>query len=161
MIAVTASGALEYGPAIRVNCVAPGFIRTALTTIWDQYPDAFEPIKASIPLGRIGEAEEIAEVVAFLCSDAASYVTGQTIVVDGGLSLPQAGTDGAVARLRVVERAIAVRHGDVARNNGANRTLRHCSDMIAVNSASASNAGGPSTSTTTSRSPAVKRNGAS
>ncbi len=99
VIALTASGALEYGPAIRVNCVAPGFIRTALTAIWDQYPDAFEPIKASIPLGRIGEAEEIAEVVAFLCSDAASYVTGQTIVVDGGLSLPQAGTDGALARL--------------------------------------------------------------
>ena len=52
------------------------------------------------PLGRIGDAEEVAEVIAFLCSDAASYVTGHTIVVDGGLSLPQAGTDAALAKPR-------------------------------------------------------------
>jgi NAD(P)-dependent dehydrogenase (short-subunit alcohol dehydrogenase family) len=99
VIALTASGALEYGPTIRVNCVAPGFIRTALTAIWDEYPDAFAPISAAIPLGRIGDAEEVAEVIAFLCSDAAAYVTGHTLVVDGGLSLPQAGTDAALARL--------------------------------------------------------------
>ena len=99
VIALTASGALEYGPTIRVNCVAPGFIRTPLTAIWDDHPDAFAPIADAIPAGRLGTAEEVAEVIAFLCSDAASYVTGQTIVVDGGLSLPQAGTDGALARL--------------------------------------------------------------
>jgi NAD(P)-dependent dehydrogenase (short-subunit alcohol dehydrogenase family) len=98
-IALTASGALEYGPTIRVNCVAPGFIRTPLTAIWDDHPDAFAPIGEAIPLGRIGEAEEVADVIAFLCSDAAAYVTGHTLVVDGGLSLPQAGTDAALARL--------------------------------------------------------------
>jgi NAD(P)-dependent dehydrogenase (short-subunit alcohol dehydrogenase family) len=99
VIALTASGALEYGPTIRVNCVAPGFIRTPLTAIWDEHPDAFAPIGEAIPLGRIGDAEEVAEVIAFLCSDAAAYVTGHTLVVDGGLSLPQAGTDAALARL--------------------------------------------------------------
>jgi NAD(P)-dependent dehydrogenase (short-subunit alcohol dehydrogenase family) len=99
VIALTSSGALEYGPTIRVNCVAPGFIRTPLTAIWDEYPDAFAPISGSIPLGRIGDADEVAEVIAFLCSDAAAYVTGHTLVVDGGLSLPQAGTDAALARL--------------------------------------------------------------
>jgi NAD(P)-dependent dehydrogenase (short-subunit alcohol dehydrogenase family) len=99
VIALTKSGALEYGPAVRVNCVAPGFVRTALTAIWDDHPDAFAPIRGAIPLQRIGEAEEIAELIAFLCSDRASYITGQTIVIDGGLSLPQAGTDAALARL--------------------------------------------------------------
>jgi NAD(P)-dependent dehydrogenase (short-subunit alcohol dehydrogenase family) len=99
VIALTASGALEYGPTIRVNCVAPGFIRTALTAIWDDHPDAFAPIGEAIPLRRIGTAEEVAEVIAFLCSDAAAYVTGHTVVVDGGLSLSQAGTDAALARL--------------------------------------------------------------
>jgi NAD(P)-dependent dehydrogenase (short-subunit alcohol dehydrogenase family) len=99
VIALTASGALEYGPAIRVNCVAPGFIRTPLTAIWDSHPEAFAPIGDAIPLGRIGEADEVAEVVAFLCSDAAAYVTGHTLVVDGGLSLPQAGTDAGLSRL--------------------------------------------------------------
>jgi NAD(P)-dependent dehydrogenase (short-subunit alcohol dehydrogenase family) len=99
VVALTANAALEYGPTIRVNCVAPGFIRTPLTAIWDDHPAAFAPITEAIPLGRIGEAEEVAEVVAFLCSDAAAYVTGHTLIVDGGLSLPQAGTDAALARL--------------------------------------------------------------
>ena len=99
VIALTASGALEYGPTIRVNCVAPGFIRTPLTAIWDSHPDAFAPIGEAIPLGRIGEADEVADVIAFLCSDAAAYVTGHTLVVDGGLSLPQAGTDAGLSRL--------------------------------------------------------------
>jgi NAD(P)-dependent dehydrogenase (short-subunit alcohol dehydrogenase family) len=99
VIALTKSGALEYGPAVRVNCVAPGFVRTPLTAIWDDHPDAFAPIRESIPLKRIGDAHEIAELVAFLCSDRASYITGQTIVIDGGLSLPQAGTDAALAKL--------------------------------------------------------------
>ncbi|HWS47851.1 MAG TPA: SDR family NAD(P)-dependent oxidoreductase [Acidimicrobiia bacterium] len=99
VIALTKSGALEYGPAIRVNCVAPGHVRTPLTAVWEQFPDAFAPIADAIPLRRIGEAGEIAEVILFLASDRASYVTGHTIVADGGISLPQAGTDAALAAL--------------------------------------------------------------
>jgi NAD(P)-dependent dehydrogenase (short-subunit alcohol dehydrogenase family) len=99
VIALTKSGALEYGPAVRVNCVAPGHVRTPLTIVWEQMPEAFAPIADAIPLGRIGEADEIAEVILFLASDRSSYVTGQTLVVDGGAMLPQAGTDAALAKL--------------------------------------------------------------
>jgi NAD(P)-dependent dehydrogenase (short-subunit alcohol dehydrogenase family) len=99
VIALTKSGALEYGPTIRVNCVAPGQVRTPMTAVWEQMPEAFAPIVEAIPLKRIGEAEEIAEVILFLASDRASYVTGQTLVVDGGAMLPQAGTDAALAQL--------------------------------------------------------------
>jgi NAD(P)-dependent dehydrogenase (short-subunit alcohol dehydrogenase family) len=99
VIALTKSGALEYGPTIRVNCVAPGHVRTPMTAVWEQMPDAFEPIAEAIPLGRIGEADEIAEVILFLASDRASYVTGHTLVVDGGGILPQAGTDAALAKV--------------------------------------------------------------
>jgi NAD(P)-dependent dehydrogenase (short-subunit alcohol dehydrogenase family) len=99
VIALTKSGALEYGPTVRVNCVAPGQVRTPMTAVWEQMPEAFEPIAEAIPLKRIGEAEEIAEVILFLASDRSSYVTGHTIVVDGGAMLPQAGTDAALAKL--------------------------------------------------------------
>jgi NAD(P)-dependent dehydrogenase (short-subunit alcohol dehydrogenase family) len=99
VVALTKSGALEYGPNVRVNCVAPGHVRTPLTAAWEQFPDVFDPVARSIPLGRIGRADEIAEVVLFLVSARSSYITGQTLVVDGGISLPQAGTDVALARL--------------------------------------------------------------
>ena len=99
VIALTKSAALEYGPTIRVNCVAPGHVRTPLTAVWEHMPDAFAPIREAIPLGRIGEADEIAEVILFLASDRSSYVTGQTLAADGGIGLPQAGTDAALARL--------------------------------------------------------------
>ena len=99
VISLTKSGALEYGPTVRVNCVAPGHIRTPLTAVWDQMPDTFEPIAQSIPLGRIGEADEVAELILFLASDRSSYITGQTFVIDGGAILPQAGTDAALKRV--------------------------------------------------------------
>jgi len=99
VIALTKSGALEYGPAVRVNCVAPGHVRTPLTSAFDAMPEVFEPVAHALPLKRMGEADEIARVILFLASDASSYVTGQTIVVDGGASLPQAGTDVALTQL--------------------------------------------------------------
>lgn len=68
---------------IRVNAVAPGFIETAMT---DGIPEKIrEGMIASIPMGRMGQPEDIAGAVCFLASDDASYITGQVLVVDGGL----------------------------------------------------------------------------
>jgi 3-oxoacyl-[acyl-carrier protein] reductase len=70
-----------YG--IRVNAVAPGLIDTDMTAVLRQ--DYKEGLVKNIPLGRFGRAEDVAGVVKFLLSDAANFITGQTIVVDGGL----------------------------------------------------------------------------
>ncbi len=93
--ALTATAALEYGPTIRVNAVSPGMILTALTEPWFEFlPHEVDRFLRTTPLGRIGEPEDIADVVVFLCSDAARFVTGQNIVVDGGLTLHGSGVDG-------------------------------------------------------------------
>ncbi len=93
--AITASAALEYGPSIRVNSVAPGMIRTALTApLLSLLPHEQERYERTTPVGRIGEPEDIADVVVFLCSDLARFVTGQTVVVDGGMTLHGSGVDG-------------------------------------------------------------------
>ncbi len=84
LLALAKSVAKELGSRnIRVNAVAPGLIETAMT---EKMPDAAKEmlIKQSA-LGRAGKPEDVGGVVAFLCSDAAAYVTGQTIVVDGGV----------------------------------------------------------------------------
>ena len=72
---------------VRVNGVAPGYIRTAqlLSEEHSLGPEGAEAAGAFIPMGRIGEPEEIADVIVFLASDSARYVTGQVVVVDGGL----------------------------------------------------------------------------
>jgi NAD(P)-dependent dehydrogenase (short-subunit alcohol dehydrogenase family) len=94
VIALTRSAALEYGPdGIRVNCVSPGFIRTPLTELAWSMPEHVVAIEAGTPLGRAGTAEEVADVVVFLASDLASYVTGQNLLVDGGSVLPSAQMD--------------------------------------------------------------------
>ena len=68
---------------ITINCVAPGFIETDMTkNLLSKNEDA---LKKSIPMGRVGLPDEIANVVSFLASDAAGYITGQTIHVNGGL----------------------------------------------------------------------------
>lgn len=93
VLALTQTAALELAPAVRVNAVAPGMIHTPLTEVVvgnDTWRTAAE---SGTPAGRLGTAEEVAEVIAFLASDAASYVTGQTIVVDGGSVLPSLQSD--------------------------------------------------------------------
>ena len=84
VIGMTKSLAKEIGSrGITVNAVAPGFIETDMT---DVLGDKFkEEAKKNIPLKRLGKAEDVAEVVAFLASDSANYITGQVIHVDGGM----------------------------------------------------------------------------
>jgi NAD(P)-dependent dehydrogenase (short-subunit alcohol dehydrogenase family) len=93
VIAMTSSAAQEYGPTVRVNAVSPGVIRTPLTELLFKIPGALDPVERSTPLGRTGDADEVADVIYFLCSDLSSYVTGQNLVIDGGMGLAQAGAD--------------------------------------------------------------------
>lgn len=87
LISLTKTAAAEWGGAgVRVNAVAPGWIKTELNEFMWSDPDTERSMVARAALGRWGEAAEIAEVVAFLAAPAASYLTGQTIVVDGGLT---------------------------------------------------------------------------
>jgi len=71
---------------IRVNAVCPGTIRTALTKILMDQPRLVEEYERAIPMGRVGEADEVADAIAFLASDDARYVTGQALAIDGGLT---------------------------------------------------------------------------
>lgn len=80
--------AVEYGPAVRTNSVLPGPIRTAA---WDRVsPEDQELSAAETVMGRLGEPGGVAEVIAFLVSSRASYVTGHALVVDGGWSVVKA-----------------------------------------------------------------------
>ncbi|WP_375741366.1 SDR family oxidoreductase [Pseudomonas boanensis] len=83
------AAALELAPLkVRVNGVEPGMIRTpAMDNLGDAVLSA--RIAAAVPLGRLGEPDDIASAMLFLASDAAGYITGQTIVVDGGATLPE------------------------------------------------------------------------
>ena len=82
---LTKSGALALAAHnIRVNAVGPGSIDTEMMAGVNANPEAMKTALSRTPLGRIGGVEEIANVVAFLCSDKASYITGETIYVDGG-----------------------------------------------------------------------------
>ncbi|MBH5316678.1 3-oxoacyl-[acyl-carrier-protein] reductase [Paenibacillus sp. GSMTC-2017] len=84
VIGLTKASARELSSrGITVNCVAPGFIQTEMT---DKLSDDMkETLSGQIPLARLGEATDIANVVRFLASDAAAYMTGQTVHVDGGM----------------------------------------------------------------------------
>src|ERR1700728_5350812 len=88
VIGFTKSAALEYATrGIRVNDVCPGMIQTPMSDkmIADgQGEELHKMLKTFVPMGRLGKAEEIADAVLWLCSSAASYVTGQSISVDGG-----------------------------------------------------------------------------
>jgi NAD(P)-dependent dehydrogenase (short-subunit alcohol dehydrogenase family) len=86
VMGLTRSAALDYAKqGIRINTVNPGFIATAMIDRFSNKDPALEQQFASmVPMGRIGKPEEIAATVVFLCSDAANYITGQSLVVDGG-----------------------------------------------------------------------------
>ena len=85
---LTKTLALEYaGQGIRVNAVGPGAVVTPINKAWIDNPQAREEVCSHIPMGRPASAEEIAGVFAFLASDDASYITGQTIFACGGLTL--------------------------------------------------------------------------
>jgi 3-oxoacyl-[acyl-carrier protein] reductase len=90
VLGLTSSLAVELAPrGVRVNAVIPGLIETpqSLDPVNSYGPEGLAAAGAGIPLGRVGHPEEIAEVVTFLCSPRASYLTGQAIVVDGGLTV--------------------------------------------------------------------------
>jgi NAD(P)-dependent dehydrogenase (short-subunit alcohol dehydrogenase family) len=88
VVGITKSTAMQYGrTGLRVNCVCPGPIRTSLyERVAAAIPGVEEATLERNPMGRIGEPEEIAEAVVWLCSDAASYITGVSLPVDGGLA---------------------------------------------------------------------------
>jgi 3-oxoacyl-[acyl-carrier protein] reductase len=69
--------------SITVNCVAPGFVDTDMTRELSEEQRAL--MLGQIPLGRLGAADEIAALVAFICSDAAAYITGETVHINGGM----------------------------------------------------------------------------
>lgn len=84
---MTKTLALEYARRnIRVNAIAPGATATPINS-WTENPQKKQEVESHIPMGRVGTSEEIAAITAFLASDDASYITGQTLFVDGGLTL--------------------------------------------------------------------------
>jgi len=98
--ALTATAALEYAPTVRVNAVSPGMIHTGLTDVLLRFDWAVPHMEAKTPLARIGTPEDVAAVVVFLCSEQARFVTGQNLVVDGGMTLHGAGVDGLLERFQ-------------------------------------------------------------
>jgi NAD(P)-dependent dehydrogenase (short-subunit alcohol dehydrogenase family) len=87
LIHLTRQLAVEMAPRVRVNGVAPGVVRTHLArALWEPYE---QPLAQALPLGRIGEPADIADTIVFLAGSAARWMTGQTLVVDGGTTVRQ------------------------------------------------------------------------
>jgi NAD(P)-dependent dehydrogenase (short-subunit alcohol dehydrogenase family) len=85
VIHLTRQFAMELAPSVRVNAVAPGLVKTHLAkALWEENE---EQIATFVPLGRLGEPEDIAKAVVFLSGDTSSWMTGQTMVVDGGATI--------------------------------------------------------------------------
>lgn len=89
VMGLTRSAALDYAKrGIRINAVNPGIIATEMIDrMVDQGGGTADGLASAVPMGRTGQAEEIAQAVLFLCSDAASYITGQPLVIDGGFTV--------------------------------------------------------------------------
>jgi Tropinone reductase 1 len=88
MIQLTRNLAVEWAEeGIRVNAVAPWYIRTPLADQVLADPDYRKDVLERTPMGRVGEVEEVARTIAFLCMPASSYITGQCLAVDGGFSI--------------------------------------------------------------------------
>ena len=86
IISFTKSLARELGSrGVRANVVAPGYVRTRLTEVLPK--DATQAMLTATPLGRLGEPEDVARAVRFLCSEDASFITGEVVLVDGGLGM--------------------------------------------------------------------------
>jgi NAD(P)-dependent dehydrogenase (short-subunit alcohol dehydrogenase family) len=95
LLGLLRTAANEWGPwGIRINAVCPGLIRTRLTASSFSNPAVLSEYFRHIPLGRGGEPEEVAQAVLFLASDLASYITGTTLIVDGGQMASKFGTWG-------------------------------------------------------------------
>ncbi|BAU15366.1 short chain dehydrogenase [Leptolyngbya sp. NIES-3755] len=85
VMGMTRSAALDYpNQGIRINAVNPGLIATAMMNRLSS--GSTDDVGSTVPMGRMGQAAEVAQTVVFLCSDAASYITGQPLVIDGGLT---------------------------------------------------------------------------
>ncbi len=89
VVGMTKSAALEYGSQnIRINCVCPGYTKSPLLdSLFTMKPKLKERFLQATPMGRYGQPEEIAEAILWLASENSKYITGQSIVIDGGLSL--------------------------------------------------------------------------
>lgn len=87
VIALTRTLAVEWaGAGVRCNALVPGWVATDLTAFARQHDEVGRALLARVPMGRWGRAEELAGPAVFLASDAASFVTGQVLVADGGLT---------------------------------------------------------------------------
>jgi len=84
VIGLTKAGAIDYARHnIRINALAPGFVQTPMTQRWIDDPEFVKALMANSPIGRYARPEEITGIVLYLCSDLASFATGQTFVIDG------------------------------------------------------------------------------
>lgn len=90
VVGLTKSAALEYAKkGIQINCICPGTCDTPMVeNAVGDHPEHMESIINSIPLGRMGKAEEIANTVLWLCNEKSAFIVGQSIVIDGGYSIP-------------------------------------------------------------------------
>ena len=84
IVALARDLAAEWAGLVRVNAVAPGWIRTPLTSALQNHPERGQAVLKRVPAGRWGEPRDVAAAVLLLASDAAAYITGHTVPVDGG-----------------------------------------------------------------------------